>query len=161
MNTVKGAVIDRFTGRWKALSNFEPAWVYFDGVAYPTVEHAFQAAKTFNQWERDAIRSARTPAEAKRLGRAVDLRADWEVAKVDVMRELLVWKFTAEPFRSILLATGDAELVEGNFWRDTVWGMCNGVGENRLGRLLMDVRNGLVLTSAATTKGGDASCALR
>ena len=54
-----------FTGRWRGLSNFEPAWVYFDGKAYPTVEHAFQAAKTFDPVEREGIRSARTPGRGK------------------------------------------------------------------------------------------------
>lgn len=134
-----------FTGRWRGLSNFEPAWVYFDGKAYPTVEHAFQAAKTFDPVEREGIRSARTPAEAKRLGRSVELRPDWEDVKFTIMYELLLWKFMSEPYRSLLLSTGTAELVEANFWRDTVWGVYGDKGENHLGLLLIEVRKGLVL----------------
>ena len=120
---------------------------------YPSVEHAFQAAKTLDPLARELIRTAPTPKEAKRLGRAVDLRLDWEDVKVDVMRGLLVWKFLQEPYRSLLLSTGDEELVEGNFWRDQFWGKCDGVGENRLGRLLMEVRTGLQGIEAATREG--------
>jgi hypothetical protein len=145
-------VIGRFTGPWHGLSNFASAWVYLDGKAYPTVEHAFQAAKTLDPVERENIRLAPTPAEAKALGRAVELRPDWEDVKFSIMYELLLWKFMFEPYRSLLLSTGTAELVETNFWRDMTWGVYGGKGENHLGRLLMKIREGLVLCNSSSHK---------
>jgi ribA/ribD-fused uncharacterized protein len=87
------------------------------------------------------IRDCATPAIAKKTARAFPHRPDWDTVKIGIMSELLVEKFSAEPARSILLATGDAKLVEGNWWNDTFWGECPlGEGENWLGRLLMWVR---------------------
>ena len=68
------------------------------------------------------------------------LRPDWEEVKVQVMRELLYAKFSEEPLRGMLKATGDQHLEEGNNWGDTFWGVCRGRGENWLGKLLMEVR---------------------
>jgi len=115
-----------------------------DGVTYPTVEHAFQAAKTFDPAERELIRDANTPQTAKRLGRGVALRADWEPVKYGLMRELLRQKFAIPELRQALLATGEAELIEGNNWNDRTWGQVlvqgQWVGKNWLGELLMEVR---------------------
>jgi ribA/ribD-fused uncharacterized protein len=87
--------IAAFHGDHFFLSNFSESPVVFDGQAYPTVEHAFQAAKTFEPEQRQLIRDAPTPATAKRLGRSrqVDLRADWEQVKFDIMYGLLKQKF--------------------------------------------------------------------
>ena len=77
---------------------------------------------------------------AKRLGR-VELRSDWEEVKIEVMREVLRCKFSQNPdLKAKLIATGDAELIEGNNWNDRFWGVCRGVGQNHLGRLLMELR---------------------
>lgn len=134
-------MIDSFSGKYRFLSNFYPAKVSLDGWDFPTVEHAFQAAKTLDSNKRRQIQQAASPGDAKRLGRTVNLRADWEDVKIDVMRQLLRRKF-ADPFLlSQLLATGTEELIEGNWWRDTFWGVCNGVGENHLGKLLMEIRD--------------------
>ena len=135
--------IDEFQGENRFLSNFYPSRVEFDGVVYPTVEHAYQAAKTLDPELRKKVRDAVKPGAAKRLGRGVALRADWETVKCRVMFTLLRWKFHHQPLRGRLLATGDAELVEGNRWGDTYWGVCGGKGENRLGKLLMQVRKEL------------------
>ena len=81
------------------------------------------------------------PQAAKRLGRRVELRPDWESVKYDVMYQVCKAKFTQNPnLLERLLATGDAELVEGNTWGDQVWGVCKGVGENHLGKTLMRIR---------------------
>lgn len=135
--------IEKFSGSFRFLSNFYPAPVSMRGEIYPTTEHAFQAAKTLDPAERKTIRSASTPGQAKRLGRTVALRSDWEEIKLDVMAACLRAKFSREPLRSRLLATDKATLVEGNEWNDTFWGVCRGVGENHLGRLLMEVREEL------------------
>lgn len=119
------------------LGNFYECYVEMDGVIYPTVEHAFQAAKTFDFHDRDTIRAAETPRHAKRIGRSVDLRPDWDDVRVDVMRELLVKKFETSELRKKLLATRDAKLESGG---DSFWGLTDGVGFNQLGKLLMEIR---------------------
>lgn len=133
-------VIDRFTGQYAFLSNFYPSPVLQDGAIYPTVEHAYQASKTDVEYVRKLIRQAATPGIAKRLGRSVLLRYEWDNLKIDVMRDLLRKKFLIPELRQKLLQTGNAELIEGNYWGDTYWGVCDGVGENRLGKLLMEER---------------------
>lgn len=138
--------IDNFglTNEWSILSNFHSAVVTLDGVHYPTVEHAYQAAKTLDPKWREKVRACQYPGQAKRVGRTVPLRPDWEDIKVDVMRELLAQKFTTRNgFGAALLSTGDAELVEGNTWNDRFWGVCNGEGLNMLGILLMARRSEL------------------
>lgn len=135
--------IDRFDGtEYEFLSNFYPSEVFYKGMFYPTVEHAFQAAKTLDPREREKIRAASTPGRAKYLGRTTDLRDDWEDIKFEVMEYLVRQKFTPPPRHlwARLLATGDAELIEGNTWGDTIWGVVDGVGENHLGKILMKVR---------------------
>ncbi len=137
-------MISAFAGQYRFLSNFYQSVVRMDGVDYPTVEHAFQAAKNPSAAYRERVASAREPGHAKRLGRMVMLRADWEHVKLDVMLALLRIKFyRGGDLADRLLATGDHELVEGNTWGDAYWGVCNGVGENHLGKLLMQVRGEL------------------
>ena len=144
------ATIDRFTGDYDFLSNFHPSPIEVDGVTYPTVEHAFQAAKTSIPEEKQAVAAATTPGSAKRLGRKVQLRPDWEEVKVGIMEDLVRLKFTTHAdLRAQLLATGDAELVEGNNWNDRFWGVCKGSGQNHLGKLLMKIRAELRSKSAA------------
>lgn len=133
-------MIDRFDGKYAFLSNFYSSPITIRGKVYPTVEHAFQAWKTKDLVEREKIRLAATPGIAKRMGRRVQLRYDWEVIKLDLMLWLLQRKFRDSTLASMLLETGDNELVEGNYWKDTFWGVCNGIGQNHLGRLLMQVR---------------------
>ena len=131
-----------FDGPYEFLSNFWPSPLEWEGVAYPTVEHAFQAAKTLDGAKRRWIAALPYPADAKAAGQRVDLRPDWEAVKTGIMAELLRLKFADPDLRDQLLATGAAELVEGNHWFDRVWGQCPvGVGENRLGILLMAERN--------------------
>lgn len=136
--------IERFRGKHEFLSNFAPTIIKYDGILFTSVETAFQAAKTMDMELRK--RMARyTPAEAKRAGRHLNLRPDWESVKEDIMYELLKKKFQSDAFgyKSKLLETGDAELIEGNTHKDTYWGVCGGVGKNRLGYLLMKVRDTL------------------
>lgn len=135
-------MIDSFTGPNRFLSNFYPCLVKYNGddLSYPSVEHAYQAQKTRNVNDQIVICKARTPAEAKRIGRRVKIRSDWNEVKVGIMRELLLFKFGHTELLQKLLATGDAELVEGNWWGDRFWGVCGGRGENMLGKLLMEVR---------------------
>ncbi len=133
--------IDRFAGEHAFLSNFFPAPFVLDGIVYPTVEHAFQAAKCCDAAQAERIRRAPSPGAAKRLGRRAQLRPDWEPVKLDVMHRCLRAKFAQHPdLAARLLATGSARLVEGNTWGDTFWGRTGSRGRNHLGRLLMLVR---------------------
>ncbi len=137
------APITSFSGNFRWLSNFYPSVVYLDGKQYPTVEHAFQAAKTDDEAARDEIRKSPRPGLAKKLGRRVRLKEDWEKVEVAEMDYLLRQKFSSPEMKKILLATGDRELIEGNYWGDTFWGVCRGKGENWLGRLHMNIRSDL------------------
>ena len=141
--TERGAVtdtIDRFIGEYRFLSNFYPAEVVLGEEKYKTVEHAYQAAKSVYSECRVAIQKASTPGIARSLGNAVHLRPDWEEIKVYVMLDLLRQKFADPVLGAELLATGDAELVEGNNWGDAFWGAVDGGGKNMLGILLHIVR---------------------
>lgn len=142
--------IDDFQGAYRFLSNYAPARVTLNGMQFPTVEHAYQAAKTLEPEGRERIRAASTPGLAKKMGRQLPVRPDWTEVRVAVMRDLVRQKFAGRPgMQKLLLATGKAELVEGNTWHDNFWGDCRcplcakTPGLNWLGRLLMEVREGL------------------
>jgi len=137
------SAIKSFTGQYRFLSNFYPCGIRLDGMYYPSVEHAFQAAKTFDIRERKSIAVADTPDYAKSLGKKVKLRDDWESVKGQIMLDLLRAKFSDEILKQKLLDTGDAELIEAKKHGDRFWGQVNGEGKNLLGKLLMRVRNEL------------------
>ena len=136
-------MIDKFRGKYWFLSNFYESPIEEENITYPTVEHYFQAQKTFNHEEKLKIAQATKPATAKKMGRRVSLRKNWEEVKIHVMEKGLRLKFQDPTLRKKLLATGDEELVEGNPWGDRYWGVCNGSGKNKLGKLLMKIRKEL------------------
>lgn len=140
-------MIRDFRGEFGFLSNFYLSPVMVDGHMFLTVEHAFQAYKAKTQLDFDSVRSQSTPGKAKRVGRSIELRSDWEEIKDDIMLKAVRDKFTHNGALAVLLLrTNDVELVEGNTWHDNIWGDCscskcqNIVGENRLGKILMQVR---------------------
>ena len=139
-------MIDFFDGEYAFLSNFYNASCIFEEKLYPTVEHVFQAAKSLDHAERDWIAAAGSPGLAKRLGRRINLRPDWEKVKFDVMEECLRSKFADSALKQKLLTTSDEELVEGNYWHDNTWGNCSCekckdiIGRNMLGNILMKLR---------------------
>lgn len=136
-----------FRGDYFFLSNFYPVPGGIHG--YPTVEHAYVAAKTTDRELRERIKACPTPAAAKKLGKTIPLRPDWEAIRLEVMEYLLRQKFSRPELRELLLATGDTPLVEENLWHDNFWGNCVCrkctviPGQNHLGRLLMQVRDEL------------------
>jgi hypothetical protein len=132
--------IGRFDEEHAFLSNFYSCELQFEGRSYATAEHAFQAAKTDDPAEREKVRTARSAGSAKALGKRVKLRKGWDTERVSVMEAVLRAKFADPGLRARLLATGSAELVEGNSWNDTFWGVCRGRGQNWLGKLLMKLR---------------------
>lgn len=133
--------ITTFRGQYRFLSNFYPSIVkLYDGV-YQTAEHAYQASKTSLPHERESIRLCRTPGRAKHMGSGVTLHENWEQTKLHMMTSIVTLKFTThDDLTKALLATEDAHLEERNSWGDTYWGVYNGIGENHLGKILMEVR---------------------
>ena len=144
-------VIDHFRGPYRDFSNFPLRPVIYQGMAYPSKEHAFAAAKTLDPAERLRIAEAATSAAAKTLGRSVTLRPDWdEQVRYEAMQQILDNDFGAwrnpPTQHDLLLSTGDALLIEGTTWHDEHWGRCScakhaaNPGLNHLGRELMALR---------------------
>lgn len=135
-------MIDDFspTSPYHFLSNFYVSTFYIEGKPYSSVEHAFQAHKATDPTTRELIRKASTPWEAKRLARSLPPREDWDSVKLDLMRSFLKLKFENPFLRPLLIETKDAELVFRNKWSDTYFGVCRDVGQNWLGKLLMELR---------------------
>ena len=137
--------ITSFRGPFGFLSNFYAIndWQKH-GLPWPTSEHGFQSKKASFKKGKLYILAADTAAEAKRRAKEdVAKRKDWQDIKEQVMLDCLRIKFSVPYLKRLLLSTGERILVEGNHWGDTYWGVCNGVGENRLGYLLMEVRQEL------------------
>ncbi len=132
--------IHEFNGEYRYLSNFWPAKITMYGAKYPSVENAYQAAK-----EQDPKNRAKyincSPAQAKKMGKLAKIIPNWNIARLLIMEELVRRKFQIPELRQKLIATGNAELIEGNHWNDTFWGICNGNGENNLGKILMKIRH--------------------
>lgn len=133
-------MIDSFRDDYFFLSNFYEYEIEYEGMKYPSLEHAFQAAKTLIKSEKEFIQKQKSASQAKRLGKIVKLRPDWESVKLDIMRDLIMIKFSDLDLQNKLLATGKEQLIEGNTWGDKYWGVCDGIGKNWLGKLLMEVR---------------------
>jgi ribA/ribD-fused uncharacterized protein len=136
-------MVNSFRGKYAFLSNFYNCNVVWEGKDYKNSEAAFQAGKSTNPFVRDVFRSM-SGSQAKRHGRIINLRPDWEEVKLDIMYQVCYAKFTQNPELKLkLLATGDKYLEEGNTWGDKFWGAVNGVGKNNLGKILMRIRDEL------------------
>lgn len=131
-------MIKEFKGKYFFLSNFYMADVEYNGIKYLNNEAAFQAQKCP---ERAKEFSALDPSQAKRKGRKIKLRPDWENVKYGIMFDIVIAKFKQNPeLLDKLIKTGTSQLVEGNTWGDTTWGVYRHKGKNYLGRILMQVR---------------------
>lgn len=132
--------INSFSGKYRFLSNFVSNCLGYN------VEKLYQSAKTMDPQEAQEILACDTPAQAKKLGRKIkNLRPDWDDVKYDIMASFVAYKFLSDDdLKAQLVATGDAELIEGNYWGDTYWGVCRGKGENNLGKILMNLRAEIV-----------------
>ena len=134
----------KFKNEYRFLSNFWKCHIIFEGGEYTSTEAAYQSAKTLNKEERKKF-ILLSPADAKRMGKNIKLRDDWEEVKVSIMQELVRQKFeTNSDLMDRLLATKPQILIEGNLHHDTYWGWCFHChkGENKLGEILMDIRDG-------------------
>ena len=134
--------VKTFRGSYDFLSNMYSAPLEWDGRPYRNSEAAFQSAKSLDPAVRDEF-SEMTGVVAKREGKKVRLRGDWELVKDGVMEDVVRAKFSQNPeLLEKLIGTGDMELIEGNRWHDTYWGvdLTTGQGENHLGIILMKIR---------------------
>lgn len=158
MTKAKRNVVSRFRGEYSFLSNFYESLMIYDFYSLPfykekgdklliqvnTNEHFFQACKAWNFFGHYNIMARRSPKEAKKAGRKVDLRPDWDAIKIDVMRYGLRLKFNQnQRLKKKLIDTYPMILEEGNTWNDTIWGVdiYTGYGMNLLGKLLMELRD--------------------
>lgn len=149
-------MINTFTGRWRFLSNFYPVKIEHRGITYPSVENFYVAMKVKEDQVinnkfitstdcQELISKIKNPAEAKRLGKVIKVRKDWDEIKFKIMEWGVNEKFKNPELSKMLIDTGEEELIEGNFWHDIYWGKCNcnrcgNKGENNLGKILMSIR---------------------
>jgi ribA/ribD-fused uncharacterized protein len=135
-----------FRGEYAFLSNMHPCQVDFLGRSYPSSENAYQAQKTLNEELRHYF-TLISPTQAKKKAKDPSflvIRDEWDKIRRLAMLEVVSAKFNQNPeLKAKLLATGDMELVEYNYWNDRYFGVCRGEGENWLGRILMYVRKEL------------------
>lgn len=130
-----------FTGDYRWLSNFWPCTVFYGGIEYASTEAAYQASKTLDISLRETI-STLDAKEAKSTGKSLMLREDWEQVKDTVMYDVCKDKFTRnKELKERLISTENKYLEETNWWGDTYWGVCRGIGENKLGLTLMCIRD--------------------
>jgi ribA/ribD-fused uncharacterized protein len=142
--------IDNFAGHYAFLSNFYMRPLVWEGRTWKSSEHAFNGAKTLLEGERQWVADAKTAGEAKRRGRVVTLRDDWDKHwRYVLMYDIVRTKFRDDAVMGDrLISTHDAILVEGNKWHDGIWGVCRcgkcPAGRNSLGIILMQIRFDLI-----------------
>ena len=133
-------MIDMFMGQYRWLSNFHEAPILYKGLVYLNNEGAYQAQKTTDPLEK-ATFIRLSGSDARKKGQTVTCRSDWNDVRIEVMKTVTHAKYTQHlQLMMKLVDTGDHELIERNYWGDTFWGVCNGVGENNLGKILMEER---------------------
>ncbi len=151
--------IDFFKGRYVFLSNFYPCEIIHQGITYPSVEHYYVAMKSNNEQLidgvyyttgdfREMISKIKSPSLAKKIGKKIKLRKNWDVDKFKFMDWGVTEKFKDNKLAELLLSTGNSELIEGNWWHDNTYGSCTcekcgNKGRNYLGKLLMNIREDL------------------
>lgn len=139
-------IINGFFGEHRWLSNFYGADIVYEGLHFPSVEHAYVYSKYSNKPKELNQFLELTAGQVKRLGKTIDIRSDFDEIKVDVMAELVFCKFSDRNPKLVqkLLDTGDAHISETNSWGDTFWGVnLEGVGLNMLGKIIMARREQL------------------
>lgn len=144
-------MISDFRGEYRWLSNFHLVPIRYQGIDFPSTEHAYQAMKSFDNNVRlkFSTEAGLTCKEAKKLGNQISLRADWSKIRDQVMEDVLRLKFAiGSDLAYALLNTGDESLCEENVWHDCHFGICRcdkcgGIGENVLGKTLMKIRDEL------------------
>ncbi len=142
--------IRKFRGEYDWLSNFYSVEIPYKGYIYPSVEHAFMSAKNESkEWKVFCSNKNYTASETKLAGRLITLVPNWDKIKIQVMKDCISIKFNQEPLKTKLINTGDVKIIEGNTWGDSYWGFDENkqVGENYLGRIIMEFRDKLLVTT--------------
>lgn len=134
-------MITRFKDGYYFLSNYFPSEIWLGGRRYPTVEHFYQANKADSFQAHKYISDAKTPGGARDNANEITIRHDWDAVRIPIMRLGLILKFDIEELGDMLLNTGIQEIVSDS---GTFWGLQNGIGENHLGKLLMEVRDQVI-----------------
>lgn len=146
-------MIKSFRGEYGFLSNFYPVLINHDGRVYPSVEHAYQSTKNHESDWKEFCQHQENPRELKKAAKQQIPSRYWHQHKIELMAELLRQKFNNVNLAKLLLATGQAQIIEGNTWGDRFWGMDqSGQGENNLGKLLMIIRRELQQKTKASYK---------
>jgi len=139
-------MISRFRDENKWLSNMTLVNITYEGIDYPSVEHAYVSAKSKDMvWKSKCANKHISSYKIKKEGQQIVIRDDWDEIKLKVMEECLILKFQQEPFKTLLKNTGNQIIQEGNDWGDIFWGvdLKTGKGENHLGKLIMKIRKKL------------------
>ena len=140
--------------RGSFLSNFYESSIELDGIVYRNAEAAYQAMKSNDSLVKVKFINL-NGASAKALGKRIELRKDWNDIKLDIMYEIVKAKFIQNPtIAKLLIDTNDKVIIEGNNWGDIYWGICNGKGENNLGKILMKVRKEIMPNFPAAQVSG-------
>jgi len=134
----------RFNGETHPLSNFYPAKINVDGKIYKTAEHYYQSEKATNTMDKSRVMQAESPSNARRIGKQIKKRADFDEIKDIIMYKGVKAKFTQNvEVKAYLLATGDRYLIEDASF-SPYWGTgYNDMGENKMGKMLMQIRDEL------------------
>lgn len=136
-------MIHFFRGEYAWLSNYADCKIIIKGIEYQSVENAYMACKNTSPEWKELCRTS-SASEAKRESKKILLRDNWDEVKLRVMKACLEQKFAQEPYRQKLIDTGDENIIEGNYWNDTYWGVDlkqdPNWGENHLGRIIMSIR---------------------
>lgn len=137
--------ITEFRGEFSWLSNFFPIKIEYDEIVYPSVENAYQAGKLINRKDREMFINI-TPGQAKKLWRNYPTYNLTEEFRLNLMYQLLSIKFNQEPFKSLLIATDNCNIIEKNYWGDMFFGYClkTNQGKNHLGQMIMNIREKLL-----------------
>jgi ribA/ribD-fused uncharacterized protein len=144
-------MINKFKGEYSFLSNFEPVIIFWKGIKFQSVEHAYVASKSLDPkfWDKISKMGPKTAGKAKIIGSTITKRKDWKNVSLQLMEDFLRQKFSYERFKTKLLSTGNQYLEEGNYWHDNFYGNCickdcsKIEGKNMLGKLLMKIREEL------------------
>ncbi len=139
-------MIKEFQGQYRWLSNFAPCFISIDGRTYKSVEHAYMSEKSNDIKWKEYCQIENSPGNVKKVSKTICLVENWDLIKVDIMRYCINQKYNKEPYRTLLIETGNEFIQEGNYWGDEFWGvnLKNGIGVNMLGILIMAKRKELI-----------------